>query len=839
MLKTGMVSAVAAVVTLFVSGHQQRLLGEQPTWAKVRAPLYGVLYHQFRGSNPSVNSRQGIWRLELVANRWRRLAPFFYWCMGGSSVEEFGYGSYLTATHDRLLFQGARSWIEVDPGSARLLRRYAEPSPATATRVQAPSVSSLYFGDGKGPFISQREGQPFNLGEGVYGTLYKAIGWAPVGATQFRVFSSLVGQPEGDADLFNRLSFDPGRGGLWAVSGHANLSISFLPVTGGGIDWAGVSRRSLVNPSGSAWLDFAYFDHELDALVLGTQESHTKIDALVKLDPATLEATVLSTGSGWLGDPKPWTLARLPKDPPAILEQTVPIVVRAAGRGSTSWSSELWLYNPSGQATSVTLRRVVKPGVTKTVDLQAHGSARIENALGWMGGGAAGDGVTHDALVVTSPYRFGEQVVAVSRVWTPSLDASEEARGGTMGQAVPAVPGTTGYSNHVGDLYQPDMFTGMNAMLVLDHREAGRFRHNLGLANDRDEAVTVSLWWGMPAYQDIAPVPGGYPRPGERQDVEVPAHGVKMVNLEALFPAAVQSGLPAQIAVTGARPVALWLSMVDNRTGDAMHVPYSVWWMVGDAQSRIATPAVAHLPGAKETKWLSDLYVTAREEEGEYGVTWLDQPIGRFYPAWSDRCGGAGAAAGLTGHLTGVNPSPVTLDFPWGYRSIVPDVVQRFAACAQEENVRGGLELQSSSWMSGYIRTYTTRADGGTYGEMMPFYPPNGWPVQHFAGLEIGPRFRLNLGLWNGNHDHAITHRLTLYAADGTRAAEREVVLQPGATMQERLETMLGKPLNSFAAGTYGLTVVPLDDKPNDVEGRSWAFVSMVDNVTGDPTNWW
>jgi len=32
---------------------------------------------------------------------------------------------------------------------------------------------------------------------------------------------------------------------------------------------------------------------------------------------------------------------------------------------------------------------------------------------------------------------------------------------------------------------------------------------------------------------------------------------------------------------------------------------------------------------------------------------------------------------------------------------------------------------------------------------------------------------------------------------------------------------------------------LPLDDEANGVEGRSWAFVSLVDNVTGDSTNWW
>jgi hypothetical protein len=45
--------------------------------------------------------------------------------------------------------------------------------------------------------------------------------------------------------------------------------------------------------------------------------------------------------------------------------------------------------------------------------------------------------------------------------------------------------------------------------------------------------------------------------------------------------------------------------------------------------------------------------------------------------------------------------------------------------------------------------------------------------------------------------------------------------------------------VGAIPAGTYGMTVLPLDDPENGVKGRSWAWVSLVDNVTGDPTNWW
>ena len=646
------------------------------------------------------------------------------------------------------------------------------------------------------------------------------------------------------------VTWDPVRGGFWIPSRYNEAGqdgrLRFLPVVDGKPSLADSVLTPIPASTIPGNLLAFHLDESSRQLYFAVKDFRTERTRLLRTDESLTSIETILDGDDYeTDDPFPWTLTRLPSQPPATYEQTIPIVVRAAGKGGTWWSSELWLYNPADEPTAVTVRRIVKPTVSKTVELPAHGSWRIGDVVTWLGGGPGpvGDGTTHDGLVLRAPYRLGAQVVATSRVWTPALDPDERAKGGTMGQGVPAVPGTTGYSNHIGDqpLIDNDPAPGLTeigrqSLYVLDQREPGRFRHNLGLANDRDEPVTLSLWWGS-SLNDWG-VMGSWPEGGFRQDVTVAAHSVKIVNLENLFPAAVQTQLPSVVAVTGDISLPIWFSMVDNRTGDGIHVPYSLWWWLGDPDTHVAMPAAAHLPGAKGTVWRTDLYLPADEVWSFPFVPqwWGDEPFARFHPAWGTSCGGSGS---LDQRLKGVLPSQTTWFDPRGFRSLFPDVVHLFDACAQDENVRGTLEVRSSSWMSGFGRTYTTRADGGTYGEMMPFYPPYGWPVQHFAGLEIGPRFRLNLGLYNGDPDHAIRHRLTLYAADGTKVAEREVTLAPHASVQERLETMLGRPLDSFAEGTYGLSVLPLDDTPNGVQGRSWAYVSMVDNVTGDPTNWW
>jgi len=97
---------------------------------------------------------------------------------------------------------------------------------------------------------------------------------------------------------------------------------------------------------------------------------------------------------------------------------------------------------------------------------------------------------------------------------------------------------------------------------------------------------------------------------------------------------------------------------------------------------------------------------------------------------------------------------------------------------------------------------------------------------------------RVNVGLFNGDHEHAITHRLTLYDSEGCTAAESTLTLQPLASVQMPLHQMLGVNQESLPDGLYGMTVLPLDTD-GGAQGRCWAYVSLVDEQTGDPTNWW
>jgi hypothetical protein len=202
------------------------------------------------------------------------------------------------------------------------------------------------------------------------------------------------------------------------------------------------------------WITRLYYFEPGDRLI-GTARSLFSSEAhLFSVDPSTGAAEVVES---WLdGDVEgmPDALTAL-GEAPTRHEQLLPVIVAGPGASGTEWSTELWLFNPASTAVRVSLRRVTRPEQVRDLTLPAHGSLGVADALAWVGGGASGDGSTHDALAVTSDYRWGEQLAVAARVSTP-----DQGSGGRYGHEVLAVPGQVGYSNHtpykVGDeeIYQ-------------------------------------------------------------------------------------------------------------------------------------------------------------------------------------------------------------------------------------------------------------------------------------------------------------------------------------------------------------------------------------------------
>jgi hypothetical protein len=482
------------------------------------------------------------------------------------------------------------------------------------------------------------------------------------------------------------------------------------------------------------------------------------------------------------------------------------------GANGTEWHSDVWFYNPASLPTTLIVRRVAQPTRRFSYMLAPHASLKLGRVLAELGGGPGGDGITTDALVIEAPYRWGEQLTAYSRTYT------QASTGGTYGQAVPALPSLTAYSTHLSEfVYYPDV-PATNAQFLLDERKPGRFRHNFGAVNDLDRPVTVRLRFGSEVALPPSP-------PERQQEIVVAPHSVANVSIENLFTKEIIQNYPARIWVTADTPLPVWMSMVDNLSGDATFIPFTLIDILGSSAKQVVVPAVTHTPGANGTFWSTDLYGVFRNFEAGESFT-LDSRA-TFIPRQS-----CGTATRIEGKLRGVAAIPSVPEDQVDpvYQSIFPDVARQFVGCTDNDSMTGALAMPRGSWMAGFTRTYTTRSsDGATFGEMLPFYPADGFPVQHFSGIEVSATNRVNIGLFNGFTDRDVRLAISIYDSGGTLAASANVTLQPGQGQQNRLSDLVG----ILPAGNYGLSIIPQND------GRSWAYVSLVDNVTGDPTNWW
>lgn len=768
----------------------------------------------------------GVWSWQPDTNTWMRLWPLVY----GQAAN--GDGAGLTAKEDVIVVQGT-TFLEFDAATNRLLRR----SPALA-----PRFAGWGF---QGAFVTATQGQQLGIPSGYYGFAFcpssSAIDGARCGPTDF------PGRPAARADLTNllyrrdeegtlalqaelatgpffhlapehrRLTLDEARARFWTrhaypTNGGFENSFGYLPITEGQIGPEVALDSFNAGPSNAVPLMLSY-DRVTDSLLTSWRSETEPFHTTLRPAGGGVERRIFSAANPVWG--LPLAVTTLSSGLPAVFEQVLPVIGRGPGAHETYWRSDVWLYNPAGIPTTVRIRRVGNPSIMRDINLPAHGAAELTDALGTLGGGPreeGGDGITNDGLIITSPYQWGAQVSVYSRTYT-----THPSGRGTYGQAVPAVPSQKGYSTHTHNADRAVDTWAEAPEFFLDLRVAGQYRHNLGAVNDDDEPLIIDLYYGVAT----TPAPGQAPT----ASVTVAPHTVANINLEALLRPETRPLEPTIVKIAGSRPAPVWLAMVDNRTGDGTFVPFATFGLMGAVESTVAIPQVANTPGAQGTFWRSDLYGFFHPPAAEF-----DQlPKVAFYPNDPSRCGANRIDTTLIGPsgLAGVTANSPNASIA---RRVFPDVVAQLPDCT--EGTMGALELNLGSWMAGFTRTYTTQADGGTYGDILPFYPSGGWPVQHFSGIKSSADFRINLGLYNGL-EYSVVHRLLVYDTAGVEVRSQEFTVAPRRSVQGPLASFVGE----LPHGLYSLTVLPLDEEGQP--GRSWAYVAIVDNATGDTTNLW
>ena len=793
----GLIGFFATVSMLFTPA----LCGSEP-------PLYIL--------RTAADWHQGIVRFDPETGSETRFADFIYSAYFGGA---WG-GLQLTAVADRIIAQGA-AYYEFDGASGQLLRRYPALAAGydnwafhgvavdglTAQRLGIPagfygSPTCPPSGSADPPILcsvpAPFPGYSSNMNVTEQNVLLRR-GLEPgdTTLTVAKIFSLDTANGSGSFQRLPALDAARGQFWFWLQAGAGRLTLA--QVANGIIGDEIVVRD---DPPGRTALGFAY-DGSRDVFFLPflyltgslerrlARQSIAGSEEILKRAPENGSFDSVTSPSSSV---------------PELYTQLLPGVADTPGANDTYWRSDAWLFNPSGAPMGITVQRVSRVDVVKRLTLPAGASVKIANLLHELGGGVSGDGTASDAVVIQSPFRAGAQLSVYSRTYTRSAD------GGTYGQAIPAVPSLVGYSNHLAPTTNANSLAATYPAFILDKRDPQQYRHNIGVVNTGDEPLSLRL-----RYAIVSLLPAN--DPDREKILTIPPHSLRQYTIEALFPREVVENLPPYIFVMGDRPAALWLSMVDNKTGDASFIPFTYYGVEAAPDARLAFPAVAHTPGANGTFWRSD----------GYGVFWVHATGGQPQaPEVNFHSAGAPCADGSTTQSLTASPGLRQHD-EWlqFWKTTFADIAHQ--VCPSSEEASGALEVRTGSWMTMVSRTYTTREDGGTYGDILPLYPPRGWPVRHFAGIELSDGFRVNVGLYNGS-DSPSRIVARLYDENGGVAAERIIALEPRASMQSSLRQFFGTDLQN---GMYGLSFLTLDG------AGCWPYVSTVDNITGDPTNWW
>ncbi len=236
------------------------------------------------------------------------------------------------------------------------------------------------------------------------------------------------------------------------------------------------------------------------------------------------------------------------------------------------------------------------------------------------------------------------------------------------------------------------------------------------------------------------------------------------------------------------------------RNGEAPYRP-------GHHSNAVVIPAVASAPGAAGTFWSSSVsLINLRSYERTFDVTYTPR-------------GNDGAVSFMTTRVT----VPARSQLSWA------DVLDELFSTEGA----GALEILGTD-LAVTSRTSTPDGHGGSYGQGIPPLQPHeilsiaSTPSAMMGGVQEGADFRTNLGLcevWGESAGVTIT----VFDASMTELGSDRFDLRPFENLQvNRVAFEIGGT-RDLANGLIEVTVV-------DGNGRIGAYISVVDNSSGDPT---
>lgn len=226
---------------------------------------------------------------------------------------------------------------------------------------------------------------------------------------------------------------------------------------------------------------------------------------------------------------------------------------------------------------------------------------------------------------------------------------------------------------------------------------------------------------------------------------------------------------------------------------------------VTPAGNLYVVPSVAHSPGKGTSQWRSTITAVNR------GATAATVTLTFLSTTGETRTASETLGAGATKE--------------W------PDILVSRFGYAASANVSGSLQLLSTQPLFAYSRTYN-QAASGTFGQYYPALAVSAaltsGQTGTLPGVKKNTAFRTNVGIQNLG-ETSCQVRVTLYSTSGA---------QVGSPVTETVGAWAWKQINDVVnrAGAGSADLAYAKVEVLTAGGKAWAYASVVDNVTDDPT---
>ena len=270
------------------------------------------------------------------------------------------------------------------------------------------------------------------------------------------------------------------------------------------------------------------------------------------------------------------------EDPPSSAEGwVVPSAVHAPGLNQTRWRTDIWIFNPALTALDLDVEFLPEDTNNWLVDHPALaltipplGTAALEDILLLIPGVVENDqSVIGSVLVGRPPDAAQPAPVITSRTFNQKPT-------GTFGQFVPAAPVPPNAADRL-------FLTGLS--------HTSNSRTNIRLANLGTEAVDVTLFVLSAEGHQLGQSVSRTVEPLSTTQINGIAEAAGAGTDLEIFSVRVETDVDIVLA---------WASVIDNQTGDP--VLYS-GFSANPASRTLWVPGVAHLAGANNSQWRSDI----------------------------------------------------------------------------------------------------------------------------------------------------------------------------------------------------------------------------------------